>query len=97
MADNFRIDRHVSGNGLRLKLSGDFDGSSAMELLGAIADNSGAAHPIYIETDGLREIHSFGRQVFKKKLPGSPAWGKELVFTGAYSQEFPPRLLPDNR
>ncbi len=48
MAYNFRIDSHASGNGLRLKLSGDFDGSSAMELLGAIADNSGAAHRIYI-------------------------------------------------
>lgn len=95
MAHNFRIDRRISGNVLHLKLSGDFDGASAMELIDAIANNSGAAtHRIYVETDGLREIHPFGRRVFAKKVPGSPAWSQELVFTGAYSRKFPPRLLP---
>lgn len=90
MADNFRIARRVNADILHLKLSGDFDGTAAMELLDIIANNSGSAQRIHIETDGLRELLPFGLRVFEKKLSGFPAWGQKLVFTGAHSQEFFP-------
>ena len=82
MAKNFRISSRRKGNSIHLRLSGDFDGMSAMELIYAIKDHTGSAETIYVETDGLCALLPFGRDVFQKHLCFSPHKSQKLVFTG---------------
>ena len=91
MAANFRIKLHRKTNNIRMKLCGDFDGMSAMELICAIKDNSTAAKRIYIETDGLNSLLPFGLDVFQKKLSLPPAISGKLVFIGNHSQAIAPK------
>jgi ABC-type transporter Mla MlaB component len=68
MAANFRISiRRLRGK-LCLKLTGDFDGSSAHELLNAIKKYSDKAAKICIDTSGLKQIYSFGQTTFHNNL-----------------------------
>lgn len=87
MANNFRIRKRRKGNALLLNLIGDFDGTSAMELICAIEKYTGSTQSILIETDEVNDMHPFGQQVFLKKLPFSQASRKELVFTGKHRSE----------
>lgn len=43
---------------------GDFDGSSAFEMLNALSENLNNANCILIDTKKLREVYPFGREVF---------------------------------
>ena len=90
MANNFRITSHKKNGGLHLKLSGDFDGTSALELLYALHDIIGMAEKIYIETEGLRSLIPFGRMVFIKNFNFSPSAFKKMVFTGDYGHALYP-------
>jgi hypothetical protein len=43
---------------------GDFDGSSAFELLNVIKENVNSSKFILIDTYNLKEVYAFGREVF---------------------------------
>lgn len=82
MAKNFRIFTHRNEGTLHLKLMGDFDGTSACQLLSVLKRNSNSTSKAFIHTSGLRNIYPFGLNVFhnnlnviKRKLP-------QFVFTG---------------
>ncbi len=90
MASNFRIKSRRKGSALHLNLIGDFDGTSAMELIYAIEKYTVSTQSVLIETDELNDMHPFGQQVFLKKLPLSQASRKELVFTGKHRSELVP-------
>lgn len=64
MATNFKILRQRAEGNLQLDLTGDFDGSSAFELLNMIEDNLENTPRISINTSNLKKIYPFGRQVF---------------------------------
>ena len=66
MATNFKILRHRTDGNLQLSLTGDFDGSSALELLNTLEANLNRNDRVSINTSSLNTIHSFGRQVFKQ-------------------------------
>ena len=68
MASNFKIYSFKTSNSLHLKLSGDFDGSSAYELINTIANYDKGLYEIFINTHDLNSIHPFGREVFQKRL-----------------------------
>jgi len=68
MASNFKIYSFKTSNSLHLKLSGDFDGSSAYELINTIADYSKGFYEIFINTHDLKSIHPYGIEVFQKRL-----------------------------
>lgn len=75
-----------------MKLVGDFDESLAYELLNLLKENCNAASKIFVHTNCLRTVHSFGREVFHKNLNvinGQPA---QLLFTGEYASQ----LIPEN-
>ena len=82
MASNFRIVIHRNSENLHLKLTGDFDGSSAWELLNTLKTYSRKSNTVFIHTDGLRNVHLFGKAIFQNnfsqiaKLPGG------VFFTG---------------
>lgn len=57
MASNFRISTHRSSESLHLKLVGDFDGSSAFELINVLKKNWNGAYRVFIHTDSLKDIN----------------------------------------
>lgn len=90
MAKNFRITSRRKGRAVHLRLSGDFDGMSAMELIYAIKDHSGSADTIYIETDDLCALVPFGRDVFQKHFCFPPHNSRKLIFTGDPGRQIVP-------
>ncbi len=92
MALNFRINRKIKNNSLYLKLSGDFDGASALELVRTLECASSKADNIYVDTCGLSSMMDFGEDVFLKNCHISPIAYQKIVFCGSYGD----RLTPKN-
>jgi hypothetical protein len=82
MASNFRIYRYPTRDSLHLKLEGDFDGSSALELINALEEYSIGFHQIFIDTNDLKTIHPFGTDVFQKNVGRLNKKTNSLVFIG---------------
>ena len=68
MAHNFKIIMHRTIDNLHLNLKGDFDGSSAFELLNILKENLSSTKRILINTNKLKKIYPFGREVFNHNL-----------------------------
>ena len=68
MAHNFKIFMHRTIDNLHLNLKGDFDGSSAFELLNILKENLDSAKRILIDTSNLKKIYPFGQDVFDHNL-----------------------------
>jgi hypothetical protein len=90
MASNFRITSRRKGDCLHLKLSGDFDGMSAMELIYALKEHNGTARTIYVETDGISSLLPFGRDVFQKHFCFPDNVSRKLFFVGDSGREIAP-------
>lgn len=83
MAANFRISAHQFKGNLHINIAGDFDGSSAYELLNYLKEN-GKAKKIFIDTTSLRKVAPFGISVFHKNLYSIQSKKSKLTFTGNY-------------
>jgi len=86
MALNFRIFHHRNSDNLNLRLVGDFDGSSALELVNTLNEHSGKVKKIVIHTSRLSSIHPFGLSVFQKKCAINNL-SHTVTFTGKYSRQ----------
>ena len=64
MAHNFKISTHRTINNLYIQLKGDFDGSSAFELFNTLKENLNSTKCILIDTNKLKAVYPFGREVF---------------------------------
>jgi len=82
MASNFGITLEKNSGGFGLKLAGDFDGTSAYELIYAIKKLPEDAVKLYIYTNGLKTIHSFGLDVFHRFMRSLSGQSAKIVFTG---------------
>jgi len=89
MASNFKISAHRTSDGLHLKLMGDFDGSSAHELINTLKTHHGNVGKIFVHTSSLTSIHPFGLDVFKKKCSIN-GLRHGLTFTGKYEEIMTP-------
>jgi len=85
MASNFRISVHRNSQSLHLKLLGDFDGSSAHQLLNVLKNKSKGTARVFIHTSCLGDIHPFGQGVFQNNLDILKGQTVPLVFTGEYA------------
>ena len=65
MASDFQIFSYETRDSLHLKLAGDFDGTSAFELLETLKKYGSGFYQIFIDTNDLKTIHPFGREVFQ--------------------------------
>jgi len=70
---------------------GDFDGSSAHELLNVLEENRKYAVRVFIHTGNLKTVYPFGREVFQNNLSvhnrrSSP----QLIFTGRNGRKIAP-------
>jgi anti-anti-sigma regulatory factor len=90
MATNFRISVHRNGENLHLKLMGDFDGTSAHELLNVLKKRADHTSRVFIHTGSLRTIFPFGLNVFHTNLDVLKGQSIELLFTGENAPEFEP-------
>jgi anti-anti-sigma regulatory factor len=91
MAANFRILVHHSSNSLHLKLVGDFDGTSAYEVINVMLEN-GHSPRIFIHTASLNEIHPFGKAILEKNLSMFTKQDIKIIFTGEHAARFTPTL-----
>jgi hypothetical protein len=82
MASNFQIFSYETGDSLHLKLAGDFDGTSACELFETLKKHRGGFYQIFIDTNNLKTIHPFGRDVFQKKIGAIKHKCNNFIFIG---------------
>ena len=82
MAPNFKIFSCKTRDSLHLQLTGDFDGSSAHELINTLMEHGSRCYQIFINTNGLKAVHPFGRDVFQKKLDTIGKRFDNLIFIG---------------
>ena len=82
MASNFGIAIDKNSDGVGLKLVGDFDATSAYELIFAIKKVTPDTGKISIHTNGLKKIYPFGLEVFHKSMDSPNGQSTKIVFTG---------------
>ncbi len=86
MRTDFNINFNRRKDGVHLRLRGDFDGNSACELINKLKENTKATR-IFIHTEGLNRVHSFGRDVLDKNLPFLKIRPASFVLTGPHSYD----------
>jgi anti-anti-sigma regulatory factor len=88
MAANFQFFSKQTGNCLNLKLYGIFDGNSAFELIHVLLNQKADSPKIFIDTNGLHTIHSFGRDVFQNNRGTLGRRSDKLIFVGKNKHHF---------
>jgi stage II sporulation protein AA (anti-sigma F factor antagonist) len=91
MAAYFEISEDKKSEIHGLKLAGDFDGTSAYELVYAIKKLPKEILKISIHTDGLRHISPFGVDVFRKNMSPLDGRFRKIAFTGNMASHIAPR------
>ena len=82
MASNFGISVYRNNKLLQLKLSGDFDGSSALQLLGLMRNCLKETDKVFIHTDSISHMEPFGLNMFQYNLGSLVKHSIKFVFTG---------------
>ena len=85
MAKNFRVCAKESSNqSLALQLFGDFDASSACELINLLDESVKISKKVAIDTDGLRTINAFGLAVFLPRMSWLNNTRADIEVTGRF-------------
>lgn len=82
MASNFNIFKHRINDTLHVKLVGDFDGSSAAELIHVLKNYPASYCQVIVNTSELSNIHPFGIAVFHSRLSRIRNSGSSVRFIG---------------
>jgi len=93
MAANFRISARRRKKILSLELIGDFDGSSACELLNVLKEKCNGVKKVVIHTSGLKDIYPFGQDTFQNNLYTLKDKRVSFVFKGKNAGQ----LVPERR
>jgi len=88
MASNFKIFSHRNRDSLHLQMHGDFDGNSAHEVISALKKHETEHIQVFIDTNDLKNIHSFGINVFQKHINALERKSNHLVFLGKNKHSF---------
>jgi ABC-type transporter Mla MlaB component len=88
MASNFEIAVDKNSDVYTLKLVGDFDATSAYELIYAIKKLPPEAARISIQTNELKNIYSFGLDVFRRFMQSLNGQCGRIVFNGPNGSRF---------
>ena len=87
MASNFHLFQTSNRDSLHIYMIGDFDGTSAHELINALKKLRGN-FKIFIDTNDLNQIHPFGVDVFQSKLYTGINNTGNLLFIGRHKHRF---------
>lgn len=90
MASNFRIAMHQNGCTLHFKLLGDFDGTSAYQLLEGLKKPYKGIKRVIVHADSLKKIHPFGRDVFQGRFYELNGRSIHIFFTGEKAKQIAP-------
>jgi anti-anti-sigma regulatory factor len=82
MANNFHMFKHKTNESLHIKLTGDFDGSSASGLINALVDNQNRYYQIFINATEIKNIDPFGLDVLQNRLSEIRDQGPGVIFIG---------------
>lgn len=63
MAKNFKIEKHKDKDIMYMILKGDFDGSSAWELINLLKEGCKKINKVVIKTDSLGQVYQFGKDI----------------------------------
>ena len=88
MASNFNIKIGWNVDRIHLRLYGDFDGSSAHELLNLLSKICQNDNKIQIYTEGLNQVHPFGLNIFHNKLRAINDGGEKIMYSGDRAPDF---------
>jgi hypothetical protein len=87
MASNFRIVIHRNDENLHLKLMGDFDGSSACDLINSLNAHRLGINKVFIHANSIRHVYPFGKWVLHNNLSDSIGRDVRVIFTGEKASE----------
>jgi len=87
MASNFEITITEKSDSFSLKLNGDFDVTSAYELIYAIKKLPEETAKIIINTNGLKKIDPFGVDVLNGFMNSLKSQSARIVLTGSNSNQ----------
>ena len=87
MASNFHLFQIPNRDSFHIHMRGDFDGTSAYELINALKNQNMAYFSVYIDTNDLNQIHDFGLDVFIRNLLGGNR-SRNLIFIGRHKHRF---------
>jgi anti-anti-sigma regulatory factor len=90
MASNFKIYCLKNNGNLHLQLLGDFDGTSAYELIHTLERYHGNGGKVFINTCALSSVHPFGLEVFQKNC-SIKKLSQSLTFIGEYGTTIAPQ------
>jgi len=90
MASNFRIATKRKERTMELRLTGDFDGTSADELLHLLGNDTKGIQRVLVDTKAVRRVYDFGRNTFQKNLYRIKTLPLQLVFTGEKADQIAP-------
>jgi anti-anti-sigma regulatory factor len=89
MAKNFRVlTKESRDQSMALQLFGDFDGSSACELIDVLDESVKKTFKVAIDTDGLKTINTFGLNVFLPRMSLLNNTRADIEVTGRFSEIF---------
>ena len=88
MANNFKFLTDNVSNGIQVKLYGDFDGSSACEIINFLQTCKSFPNQISIDTNNIGILHPFGLKVFKMNLGTLDVKRKNISITGKHRFSF---------
>ena len=88
MASNFKISIDGSEERIHIGLHGDFDGSSAHELINLLRKYWHRNLKIQVHTQGLNQIYPFGLTAFNKSLGIMSDGAGRIVFSGNKASDF---------
>lgn len=86
MASYFKVSAQRKRQDIHLRLIGDFDGSSAYQLIDMLKEFCGKSDHVIIDTDSLREIHTFGLNILSYHLLILKGPLSNIIFKGEYAE-----------
>ena len=91
MSSDFKIDMHRNSDNLHLRLSGDFDSSSAEEVIHTIKQHCHRVSKIFIHTSCLKRVLGSETRSFCEKLVFLKERKIEIVLTGDHVKQIDPK------
>jgi hypothetical protein len=85
MQSNFKILSHLNSSYLHLKLVGDFDRTSAKELIDTLRQYCRKVSTIIIHTDCVKQIIPFDPQDFRLEFERIKSEPVQFIFTGEHA------------
>ena len=88
MASNFQLFQSSNNDSIHIYMRGDFDATSAHELINALKKQNRDCYTVFIDTNDLNRIYTFGIDVFQKKMITRIINSRSLVFIGKHKHKF---------